>query len=133
MRLIPDDVFGKITAWAEARGEPFPGKVAVCEVIQRRARLRYSSDGTIFGTVTRPHQFSCWSPADPNFLPMFQIDSADPVVNEISVAWEQAKTGPPVVPEAVLYANLDLIASPPSWADPTKLVAKIGQHSFFRG
>lgn len=132
MRLIADEVFGQITAWAEARGEPYEGKIAVCEVIQRRAKLRYSSDGTIFGTVSRPHQFSCWNPSDPNFLPMFQIDSADPVVNDIAVAWFRAKAGPEVVPGAVLYANLDLVSHVPSWADPAKLVAKIGQHSFFR-
>jgi hypothetical protein len=131
VRLIADETFGKITAWAEARGEPFDGQVAVCEVIQRRARMRYFSDGTIFGTVTRPSQFSCWSAKDPNYLKMFVIDSSDPVVNQISVAWDRAKAGPEMIPGALLYANLSILPTAPTWADPAKLVAAIGHHSFF--
>ncbi len=131
MRLIPDETFGKMTAWAECRGEPELGQVAVCETIQRRTRLKYFSSGTVFSTVTRKYQFSCWLSSDPNYLPMFQIDSEDPAVQAIIVAWERAKAGPEVVPNAVLYANLEILPKRPTWADPAKLVAKIGRHSFF--
>lgn len=129
MRLISEDAFGIVTVWAEARGEPAIGQQAVAEVIQRRTRLKYFSDGTVAGTVLRPSQFSCWRSSDPNFPALLRLDDTDHAVLSCSQAWHTAKIGPPVVPDAVLYANLDLVS--PGWVTKTRFVAKVGHHSFF--
>jgi spore germination cell wall hydrolase CwlJ-like protein len=46
------------TLYAEARGEPFKGKMAVAAVIQTRARL---SDLSLTEVCLREKQFSCWN------------------------------------------------------------------------
>ncbi len=46
------------TLYAEARGEPFKGKLAVAAVIQTRARLAGSS---LVGICLQTKQFSCWN------------------------------------------------------------------------
>jgi spore germination cell wall hydrolase CwlJ-like protein len=132
MRLVTDDIWGIIAVWQEAEGEIFLGKVAVAEVILRRAKLKYNSDGTIAGTVSRRYQFSSFNDDSHDNLRLIrslQIDDDDPIVKECISAWSQAKTGPEVVPGAVLYANLDI--SSPAWALATKTVGKIDHHTFF--
>lgn len=131
MKLVSEDTFGITTTWAEARGESQRGQIAVAEVIQRRAALKYFSDGTVAGTVLRPSQFSCWRTSDPNFPALLRLDDGDPAVASCMAAWAAAKLGPPVVPDALLYANLSILPTPPAWVAKTRLVAKIGSHSFF--
>jgi N-acetylmuramoyl-L-alanine amidase len=134
VRLVTDDTFGVITVKAEAGGEPFLGQVAVAEVILRRAKLRYMSDGTIFGTVTRPYQFSCWNQDEQDRELLYRCllsDDAQADTASCISAWNQALTsGVDVVPDAVLYCNLDVAS--PSWAIPTKTVGQIGKHTFFK-
>lgn len=120
-----------MTVWAEARGEPFQGQQAVAEVIQRRTQRKFFSNGAVWSTVTRPSQFSCWCTSDPNFPALLLLDSIDPNVQSCTRAWEAAKVGPPIVPDAVLYLNLDAVPVAPSWVAKSRLVAKIGAHSFY--
>ena len=120
-----------MTVWAEARGETFAGQQAVAEVIQRRTALRYFSNGTIWSTVTRPSQFSCWRTSDPNFPILLTLDDVDPVVQSCTMAWAAAKIGPPIVPDAVLYLNLDAVPAPPLWVAKSRFVAKLDHHSFY--
>lgn len=47
-----------LTIYAEARGEPLAGKVAVARVIANRAQLRGT---TMADECLRPRQFSCWN------------------------------------------------------------------------
>lgn len=47
-----------LTIYAEARGEPLEGKVAVAQVIANRAKLRGTS---MADECLRPKQFSCWN------------------------------------------------------------------------
>ncbi len=132
MRLIGDEVWGALTVWQEARGEPYLGKVAVAEVIQRRANLKFSSDGTIAGTVLRGWQFSGWNTADPNRIAAAKLDDADPVYQECLRAWTAAKMPTEhVVPTAVFYYNPAGATRLPAWAVPEKLVGVIGSHHFF--
>lgn len=49
------------TLYAEARGEPFKGKMAVAAVIQTRSRLAETS---LAGTCLKEKQFSCWNEID---------------------------------------------------------------------
>jgi len=128
MTLIPDHIWGIWTVWQEARGESYKGKVAVAEVILRRAEKRYSSDGTIAGTVLRPLQFSGWNSKDPNRLKSVKVDSLDPVMIECIDAWNEAESGSNLSKGAVLYHNPAICS--PSWAKNTIVVATIGNHAF---
>jgi N-acetylmuramoyl-L-alanine amidase len=131
MKLISPVALGVACVWAEARGEPFEGKVAVAEVILRRTRLRYFSHGTVASTVLWPFQFSCLNTTDPQRLRMFDLDDADPVVQECVLAWYAAKAGSSHVPGAVLYHATSI--EPPAWAKSPKVrrVAQIHRHVFY--
>ncbi|GAV08934.1 hypothetical protein RvY_18552 [Ramazzottius varieornatus] len=53
------------TIWAEARGEPADGQLAVAHVIWTRARsnLEYWGGNTIAGVCLKKYQFECWNEA----------------------------------------------------------------------
>lgn len=55
--MTDDDLLATCIA-SEAAGEIYAGKVAIGWVVLSRMALRYSSDGTVHGTVLRPDQFS---------------------------------------------------------------------------
>lgn len=129
-RLVSDRAWGVMTVWQEARGECYLGKVAVAEVIQRRAKNKFFSDGTIPGTVLRRFQFSGWNTQDPNRVPASLIDSNDPQVVECMKAWDEAAAGSNIVPECMHYYNGKALDREPLWAHNAKIVAEIGNHKF---
>jgi spore germination cell wall hydrolase CwlJ-like protein len=133
MRLISDTALAAATIWQEARGEPYQGKLAVAEVIRNRMRFKYSSDGTVAGTVARSYQFSGWNddPGDnKQLVQSLKLDDDDPVVQECMTAWHDANmNGTNVAKGATLYANLNI--SKPGWAKASMKVAEIGNHTFF--
>lgn len=135
MRLIPEDTLAIVTIMQEAAGEPYTGKVAVAEVILNRMKAKYSSDGTVSGTVLRPLQFSGWNSRDPGRIRNIRIDTDDPVVQECMRAWDEAKHGSDTVKGAVLYYNPDprLVPVTPEWAKSHSAVqvAEVGHHVFF--
>lgn len=131
-RVIPDDVWGAMTVWCEARSEPYEGQMAVAEVIQRRARLRYLSDGTIPGTVLAPYQFSAWNTTDPNRRKAALVDDRDMQYAMCAQAWRDVQAGTEVVPEALMYLNPNAVKRMPPWATPEKFLRVIGQHHFYR-
>lgn len=133
MRLIPDDSWGIITVWHEAQSEPYLGKVAVAEVILRRTKRRYMSDGTVAGTCLWPVQFSGWNAHDgtPKYRERIEgakIDTDDHTVQDCIRAWNEAKAGSNLAPECVHYFN-PRICTPP-WSLGAKVVANIGNHRF---
>ena len=131
MRLIDDDTLAVLTIWTEAQGEPHEGKVAVGEVIRERMRRKYSSDGTVVGTVARRYQFSAWNDDSQDnalLIRALKLDWGDPGVSVCRQAWEKSELTNLAL-GAVLYCNLDV--AQPSWAKPEKLLTKIGHHSFF--
>ena len=130
MRLVSDLALAVITIFQEARGESFQGKIAVAEVIRNRMRMKYSSDGTVVGTVLRPYQFSGWNTQDPNRIPAMRIDDTDPVVQECVQAWHQSENSS-FVGQAVLYLNKSIVHPLPNWARDDKEVARIGAHTFY--
>lgn len=130
MNLISPDALAIITIWQEARGEPLDGKIAVGEVICNRMLKKYSSDGTVAGTVCRAFQFSGWLPRDPNLIPSLKLDTDDPIVDDCVRAWREASTGGTEFAKgAVLYCNLAVVR--PTWIINCTLTAKVGAHSFF--
>jgi spore germination cell wall hydrolase CwlJ-like protein len=131
LRLISDDILAWITIWQESRGEPDEGKLAVAEVIWNRMRTRYSSDGTVAGTVLRPWQFSGMNTDDPNRIPAFKLDSDNPIVQACRNAWDLAKAGSNTVNKAVLYLNPKVVPKLPAWVAKSREVAVVGQHHFY--
>jgi N-acetylmuramoyl-L-alanine amidase len=131
-RLVAGDTWGVLTVVAEAGGEPYAGQVAVAEVIQRRARLRYASDGTIAGTVLFPHQFSCWNTEDENRIRVAMLDDQEPVVVACLEAWAEAQSGSDRSQGALCYLNPHTVRVPPPWVARCELVAEIGHHRFYR-
>ena len=128
MRLISEDALAIVTIWQEARGEPYEGKLAVGEVIRNRMKRNYFSNGSVSGTVLRDYQFSGWNVGDPNRISSIQIDDSDATVRECISSWKESNNST-FANGAVLYCNLHL--AHPSWAKPEKMVAEIGNHTFF--
>lgn len=128
MRLIADYLLGVICVFQEAEGEPLEGKRAVAEVIQRRTKRKFMSDGTVAGTVFRRLQFSGMNSDSKNRIRSFQIDSSNPNVDDCVRAWHDAERGPDIVPGAMHYYNPKLCD--PVWARGATVVAEIGNHRF---
>lgn len=133
MRLVPDYLWGVMTVWHEAQGEPFLGKVAVAEVIIRRTKRKFLSDGSVAGTCLWPMQFSGWNAYDatPKYRERIagaKIDSSSPVVDECVRAWLDAERGSNYAPDCLHYYNPSLCD--PVWARGAKVVAEIGNHRF---
>lgn len=130
MRLVSDDAIAIITLVQEVAGEPYDGKLAVAEVIRRRMRLGFQSDGTVAGTLLRAYAFSGWN-TKPDFLRIrtIQLHDSDAGVQDCARAWREGATSN-LVPQAVNYVNLDI--AHPDWATPDRFVAKVGHHSFYR-
>lgn len=59
----PEAVLLRMAVWAEARGEPIVGQLAVAWVIVNRARSRGTSESA---EILKPLQFSSFNPLDPN-------------------------------------------------------------------
>lgn len=131
MRLIPDHVWAGLTIRAEARGEPYEGQLGVGELIRRRMARRYSSDGTVVGTVLRAFQWSCWNTEDRQRLVSAALDDTDPAYLMALQAWRDSETSR-VVPDAVLYLNPDAVTRMPAWAVPEKFLRAIAHHHFYR-
>ncbi|MGB5217102.1 MAG: cell wall hydrolase [Smithella sp.] len=62
---LPDDEIMAITLWAETRGEPRDGKIAVASVIIERVNHRDWDGHTVQEVCLWPKQFSCFNPDDP--------------------------------------------------------------------
>lgn len=135
VRLITEDALAIVTIMQEAAGEPYAGKLAVAEVIRNRMQQKYSSDGTVSGTVLRPKQFSGWNTSDPGRIRTVRADDEHHIVQDCIKAWEEAKRGSQTVGGAVLYYNPDprLVPVRPDWAKPihATMVAEIAHHIFF--
>ena len=131
MRVIPDDVWGAITVWAEARGEPYLGQVAVARVIRNRIKQGWAHDAA--GVVLQPYQFSCWNTQDPNRLAAARMSSEDPEVQSCQKAWAESATNDAGIGEAVMYFAPRAVSQTPKWATPDKHVVTISHHEFYRG
>ncbi len=105
---------GIATLWQEARGATFDEQCLVAQVIQNRARLRYSSDGTIADTVTRAWQFSGWLDPATIAASLQYVAAGDDL--GLSRAWTSQKN--PKYDRLVLYYSPKAMAkgSVPQWS-----------------
>jgi spore germination cell wall hydrolase CwlJ-like protein len=133
-RLISDDVLLAVTVWMEARGESQDGKVAVAEVILRRAAHRYQSDGTVADAILRAYQFSGWNSAAPGRALAVQLDDADSCVADCIAAVETARGESNLSCGAVIYFNAATAGSVfvQHIRDVCDHVVTIGHHEFYR-
>jgi len=125
--LISPAQWAIATIVQEALGEPYEGKVAVGEVIRARMKRRYSSDGTVAGTVLRPYQFSGWRNTDPALQLSGMADDEHPKVAECIRAWHESRVTN-LTEGAVLY-HADYVA--PGWSERATFIKKIGRHLFY--
>jgi spore germination cell wall hydrolase CwlJ-like protein len=130
-RLISDDLWGIITVWQEARGEPYAGMVGVAEVILHRTKNKLCSDGTVASTVLWPKQFSGWNSSDPNRIKSAKLCYDALKIQECMNAWQEAKQGSSLAKGATHYYNPKLCN--PAWTKGMKEVARLGNHIFLRG
>jgi len=117
--------------WAEARGEPYEGKVAVAEVVLERIRdQRWGND--VASVVLQPWQFSCFNQQDPNaaLRPRPSDKKGYAVFKECCRAAADAVNGSTLTGRANHYVNLKVAR--PVWYDPEKVTAVIGAHTFLR-
>jgi N-acetylmuramoyl-L-alanine amidase len=121
-----------MTIWQEARGESYEGKVAVAEVIRNRMVHKYSSDGTVEGTVLRPWQFSGWNTDDlGNRIPSARIELEAAAVEDCAQAWHAALAGSNLTKGALLYLNPGAVKKLPGWLAESTFLVKIGEHDFY--
>ena len=127
MPIIQPDHWAILTIIGEAASEPYMGQVAVGNVIRNRMARKYSSDGTIIGTVLRPKQFSMWDDRARIYAARIELDS-DVYMAAVD-AWNYSKYTDPTK-GAVLYHTG---AVHPRWADApsVSLARKIGAHLFY--
>ncbi len=114
-----------VAIYHEARGEPFPGQLAVAEVIMNRAHSgRYPT--TLCGVVKQPWQFS------------FVRNGRFPRLDPQSASWSYAQAIARIaqqrladaLPSDVLWYHADYVA--PGWGRRLSKVDKIGAHIFYR-
>lgn len=130
MRIIPDDTIAILNIWIEARGETFEGKVAVGEVMLNRLK-KGRWGGTLIEVVLSPYQFSGWNTKERGRIDAMLLDDTHPQYLDCKKAWEIAKTGTTYAKGATLYYNPHIVAAP-NWAKPSNLLARIGNHNFYR-
>ncbi len=129
-RLVPDDIWGILTVYAEARGEPYEGKVAVGNVIRHRTARKFFSNGTVASTVWTPYQFSWTNQGDAQRVRVVSAEWEDDGMKECARAWFESEVHE-IVPDATHY-YAEYVA--PYWSKANGMirVAQIGRHIFLR-
>lgn len=117
----------------EARGEPAEGQYAVAEVTLNRTRAA-NFPHTICGVVHETR----WDPSLKRWVADFSWTSLGTVSPDNGPAWRQAMAvataeydglHEAVVPDALFYHSMRVR---PTWARTRKVVARIGNHIFYR-
>lgn len=129
-RVIPDDIWGILCIYAEARGEPHEGQVAVGSVIRNRTERKLFSTGTVASTVLFPWQFSWANTSDGQRTRVFSAKWDDAGWLAASKAWFESALSRPVG-DATHYHS-DAVA--PAWSRSPRMsfVRQIGHHRFYR-
>ena len=127
---IPDNVWGILCVYAEARSEPYEGQVAVASVVRNRTAKHFYSDGTIVSTVMAPYQFSWANTGDAQRTRVLSAKWEDPAFRVAARAWFESQDSRPV--GDALFYHADYVS--PDWAKASSIefVKRIGRHLFFR-
>jgi N-acetylmuramoyl-L-alanine amidase len=119
------------TVYGEARGGPYPGKLAVAKVIVHRAADPRWPD-RIRDVCRQPYQFSCWLKGDPNRQRLLEATLEIPALRECLLAATMAicaRDDPSKGANHYLTTELTR-RSPPKWFDADKITAVVGAHTF---
>lgn len=124
------------TIWAEARGEPYVGQIAVAWVIRNRAADK-RWPRTIHGVCKQPWQFSCWNGEikaelqDANYKAMMSADVGTPgFLRALGVAaGVLAGDLMTYLPRSTCHYHVDGLS--PAWAAGNHPCAAIGRHLFY--
>lgn len=117
----------------EARGEPLRGQYAVAEVTMNRLASSYFPD-----TVCEVVHDTRWDTARQRLVAHFSWTAFKLRLESGSPAWQQAidvatvvydGDYEPIVPNALFYHATSV---DPYWASSKKIVARIGNHIFYR-
>lgn len=122
------------TLWAECRGEPWVGQVAVACVIRNRVHdARWPSNYA--DVVMQPRQFSCWNSG----VPAVNIDSKNE--RHLRLLYIVDGIMKDKIPDVTRGANhyINTFAGPPEprWAWDTSMITlwpgpEVGRHAFYK-
>lgn len=143
----------------EAANQSHAGRVAVGMVVRNRTRLKYSSDGSVLGTVLSPGQFSgFWfdmvagkytrvaTTMDQALVRLADkyrrysalrtlwadcLLAASEALGIASMPPETANAVHGITPATVLYYNPRIVPKRPAWALADHVDAVVGDHTFF--
>ncbi|HWL80088.1 MAG TPA: cell wall hydrolase [Roseomonas sp.] len=127
------------TLWGEARGEGLTGLLAVACVISNRANKPGWWGTDIRSVCTKPWQFSCWNPNDPN-RPHLESLVREPPVRGQNPVWDKCimaaqavfLEGLPDITNGANHYCTKAVANRTAWAKGQKPVAILGNHQFYR-
>jgi spore germination cell wall hydrolase CwlJ-like protein len=117
------------TLYAEARGEPFKGKMAVAAVIQTRSRL---SNLSLAETCLQEKQFSCWN--NLKAVPGFYISGEGMKPADLRARSDSYGIAWVLLSSSRKWEYLTHFYNPsivkPAWADSLRGRRTIGNHVF---
>lgn len=138
-----------LTLWAEARGEPVEGVIAVASVIRNRARYPLRFGRGYKGVCLKSKQFSCWNPGtDINHVRLIKM--AERIVSDYQVrsmlVYDDVTRQIQYIAQGIMggqlldntrksdhYLTTALFETkPPAWARGKSPVAYIGAHAFLK-
>lgn len=126
-----------LTIWAEARGEGTLGMQNVGHVIRNRVESGKFGGPTYQGVVTKPKQFSCWNPRDPNrknltieFVEGMKPGTPDQraMVQAYAIARQVMNRAADPTAGATHYHTKKVN---PVWAQNLRKIAVVGNHIFY--
>jgi N-acetylmuramoyl-L-alanine amidase len=121
------------TVWAEGRGEPFKGQVAIAHVIFNRVEAGRFGVGPK-GVCSKPNAFSCWRADDPNRGKALTVTLEDPSFRKAVEAVLLARSQRPLdVLGGCTHYFADSLPEWPRWAVGKTPQVIIGHHAFFNG
>jgi len=119
------------TVWAEGRGEPLCGQVAIAYVAINRAVTNPDAWGsTVSGVVRRRHQFSVWNTPKQRAR-LERIDETDAGYLQAQLATSLALSGAVADPTGGATYFVSARIAPPRWARRMTAL-RIGGHVFYR-
>jgi spore germination cell wall hydrolase CwlJ-like protein len=132
--FVQDTYLLALVCWREARGEPADGQVALCYSIMNRVRNPSWWGDSVASVVWKKWQYSSMTdPNDPQHRPEPRPDDPRGWAQwlqclDIAIQVYNKEVHNPAPGADSYFADS---IPPPKWADPKKLVVKIGHHSFY--
>jgi len=118
-------------AWAEGRGEPEIGRIAIVNVVMNRVKKKGWMGHDVRSVLTKPYQFSCLLLSDPNRPKLMAITEKDKIyAGCLAIAAEGlAGTLEDVTGGATSYYAKSIPR--PKWAANADPLITIGNHVFY--